>query len=312
MRESGTLNFQWVTRETPTASGDIPWRDLAAMTGERMGRHDVACPLCGPSRKAPANRVRKVLRVWIKEPGFASYTCSQCGAHGWARDRDTRRIDPATFDRLRKEAETADNAERTKRHDLALFLWKRARPIAGTIAETYLRGRGIVCDLPSTLRFLPTSRPDRHPAMIAAFGPASETAPGRVEIRDDAVTGVHLTLLRPDGSGKADVDPNKLMIGRSLGSPIVLAAPNDLLALALIEGIEDALSLHQGTGIGAWAAGAAGRFPALAEAVPSFLDLVHVGADDDEAGEAGARSALTILHHRGIPASRLVISGGRA
>ena len=292
-------------------SGDIPWLDLARLTGGRLGCHDVPCPLCGPSRKAVANRVRRVLRVWIKEPGFASYRCSRCGASGWAKGDDARRIDPSRLVALRREVDAEEARERSKRHGLALFLWRRARPIAGTIAETYLRSRGITCTLPPTLRFLPSARHDRHPAMIAAFGLAEEPSPGRVALRDEAITGVHLTLLKPDGSGKADADPNKLMIGHSIGSPIVLAPPNDLLALALVEGIEDGLSLHQGTGVGAWAAGAAGRFAALADAVPAAVDLVHVGADGDDAGEAGARSALAVFRARRIPARRLVIGGTR-
>lgn len=293
-------------------SGDIPWSDLVRLTSGRLGRHDVACPLCGPSRKAKLNQHRKVLRIWIKEPGFASYTCSRCGTSGWAKDADSRRIDPARLDRLRREADKADGAERTKRHHLALYLWKRSRPITGTIAETYLRGRGILCPLPPTLRFLASGRPDRHPAMIAAFGFAMEPEPGHLALSDDAVAGVHLTLLKPDGSGKADADPNKLMIGHSLGSPIVLAPPNDLLALALLEGIEDGLSLFQATGIGVWAAGAAGRFPALATVVPDVIDLAHVGADPDDAGEAGAVAALATLKARRIPAQRLVIGGANS
>jgi hypothetical protein len=71
------------------------------------------------------------------------------------------------------------------------------------------------------------------PAMIAAFGMARETKPGLITISDQAVTGVHLTRLRPDGSGKAvfdDPDENaKIMIGFSAGSPVILAPPNDLL-----------------------------------------------------------------------------------
>ena len=47
------------------------------------------------------------------------------------------------------------------------------------------------------------------------------------------------------------------MIGRSSGSPIVLAPANDLLGLVISEGIEDALSLHEASGCGAWAAGSA-------------------------------------------------------
>ena len=37
----------------------------------------------------------------------------------------------------------------------ARSLWEVAKPITGTKAETYLRGRGITCDLPNALRFMP-------------------------------------------------------------------------------------------------------------------------------------------------------------
>ena len=33
---------------------------------------DIACPLCGPTRRAPANRTRKVLRLWLG-PDFISF-----------------------------------------------------------------------------------------------------------------------------------------------------------------------------------------------------------------------------------------------
>jgi hypothetical protein len=45
---------------------------------------DVACPLCGPDRRDPRNRRRKVLRVWHPKPGLATYNCKRCGAHGRA------------------------------------------------------------------------------------------------------------------------------------------------------------------------------------------------------------------------------------
>jgi len=43
-------------------------------------------------------------------------------------------------------------------------------PIGGTIAETYLRGRGITCDLPGTLRYHPScwhASAKRLPALVA-------------------------------------------------------------------------------------------------------------------------------------------------
>ena len=79
-------------------------------------------------------------------------------------------------------------------------------------------------------------------------------------------------------------DAKKVFIGSAPGLPIVLAPVNDLGGLGIAEGIEDALSLHQGTGLGAWAAGAANRLPALARAVPRYVECVNVLVDDNEPG----------------------------
>jgi len=113
-------------------------------------------------------------------------------------------------------------------------------------------------------------------------GFADEPEPGILSISDAAVVGVHLTLLRPNGSGKAGVDINKRMIGPSLGSPLVLAPANDLLGFIVSEGIEDGLSGHEATGLGVWAAGSASRLPALADAMPPYADCVTVLVDDDD------------------------------
>ena len=124
--------------------------------------------------------------------------------------------------------------------------------------------------------------------MIAAFGFAAELEPGVVAIASDAVVGVHLTKLNADGSAKADDGPgnqSKITIGRgSTGWPICIAPANDLLGLAVTEGIEDALSVHQATGLGAWAAGAAGRMPALADRIPAYVECVTICAHPEPAG----------------------------
>jgi hypothetical protein len=111
--------------------------------------------------------------------------------------------------------------------------------------------------------------------MVAAFGVASEPEPSLLAISDSAISGVHLTRLRGDGSGKAGTDADKIMIGASSGSPIVLAPPGDSLGMCVTEGIEDALSVHAAIGLGAWAAGAANRMPALADAIPGYIDFVQ-------------------------------------
>ena len=81
--------------------------------------------------------------------------------------------------------------------------------------------------------------------MIAAFALTDEPEPGVLGEPED-VHAVHLTLLLPDGSGKAAVAPNKITIASPAGMPIVLAPMNDLMGLAITEGIEDALSVHAG------------------------------------------------------------------
>ena len=94
-------------------------------------------------------------------------------------------------------------------------------------------------------------------------------------------------------------EPNKIMIGRSLGLPIVLGQPNDLLALAITEGVEDGLALHQALGMGAWAAGAAGRMPALAEAIPTYIEAVTIELHPDS-GRRFAEQLAQTLSDRGV------------
>jgi hypothetical protein len=136
--------------------------------------------------------------------------------------------------------------------------------------------------------------------MIAAFGLPHECRPGETVMPLSRVMGVHLTLLRADGSGKADIPSNKLMIGPSSGWPIVIAPPNDLGGLAIAEGIEDALTLHRATGLGAWAAGTATRLPKVAVVVPGYVETVTIPVDDDVAGRCGSVELAHRLDVRGL------------
>jgi hypothetical protein len=157
--------------------------------------------------------------------------------------------------------------------------------------------------------YLAPPKPEHHPAMIAVFGVCEEPEPGAVTISESEVRGVHLTLLKPDGLGKADIRPNKLMVGPSNGVPIALAPPNDLLGLAIAEGIETALSLHEATGCGVWAAGGAGRMPALADLVPNYVDAVTIAVESDAAGWKGATQLARRLNNRGIHVEMRLLAG---
>jgi hypothetical protein len=184
-----------------------------------------------------------------------------------------------------------ENDRERRQHQKAAWLWSQSRPIAGTIAERYLReARAITCQLPPTLAFLPALNSEHSPAMIAAFALPREIEPG-VLAAPDKVDAVHLTLLRPDGTGKAEVEHAKRFVGSPKNLPIVIAPPNDCLALAITEGIEDALTAHQATGFGAWAAGAGGRMAQLAETLPRYIETVIIFAHSDKTGQDGAFSA---------------------
>jgi hypothetical protein len=96
-------------------------------------------------------------------------------------------------------------------------LWRRRKPIVGSTGEVYLReARGYRGIFPETLGFLPPSAKHPDPALIAAFGMPHEIEPGVLaSITDDAVFGVHLIRLLPDGSDRRrDIDDAKITIGR--------------------------------------------------------------------------------------------------
>lgn len=280
--------------------------EIERLTGGRVGVFDVACPTCGPQRRSPINRRRKVLRVWQVEPTFATFHCARCGEHGHVRDGadDDATVvvhDRKELERARVEADQRERVVIFERLQKARWLWSRRQLIADTIAEKYLReARGYTGPLPATLGFLPASG-EYEPALIAAFGLPDELEAGRLLLCDDAVRGVHLTKLAVDGSGKAGTEKDKIMIGHSQGWPIVLAPANDLLGIAITEGVEDALSIHRATGLGAWAAGSASRLPALAAVLPGYIEAVSIVVDDDAAGLINAANlASRIMVKRGI------------
>jgi hypothetical protein len=60
---------------------------------------------------------------------------------------------------------------------------------------------------------------------------------------DGRMVAIHRTVLQPDGSGKADVEPQKAMFGPCSGCAVGLGKADSILAIA--EGIDTALSIVQ-------------------------------------------------------------------
>ncbi|WP_229582889.1 toprim domain-containing protein [Paracoccus sp. S-4012] len=174
----------------------------------------------------------------------------------------------------------ADEAAAAKRERQAQAIWTEAVPVTGTPAEAYLRGRGITGDLPKTLRYHPEcwhgATASRMPAIVARVDGLERLA-------------VHRTYLRLDGRGKADVAPNKAMLGRVAGGAVRLAHGAGPLVVA--EGIETALSLACGllrSPAIVWAALSAGGMARLC--LPHPPHELLIAADGDDAGCAAAEA----------------------
>ncbi len=165
-------------------------------------------------------------------------------------------------------------------------LWRMTQPLISSVAETYLRRRGIT-DLRGTanLRFHPNCywRPEGDgltqawPAMIAAVTDIN----GRI-------TGAHRTWLARDGSGKASVDPPRKAMGYLLGHAVRFGDTQDVMAAG--EGIETILSLRQILPtMPMVSALSAGHLAAVL--FPPHLRRLYIVRDNDPAGD-GARDSL--------------------
>ena len=169
--------------------------------------------------------------------------------------------------------------DEAKRTEVALSIWKASRPTEGTPVETYLAARGLH-SLPQTIRF--------HAGLRHPFGAIWPTMLALVTHGfDDAPLAIHRTFLARDGSGKAPVDPNKMMLGSCRGGAVRLAPAGDVLMVG--EGIETSLAAMQATGHPAWAALSTSGLRTLD--LPNEVHDVIVLADGDDAGEAAARCA---------------------
>ena len=186
---------------------------------------------------------------------------------------NTPAVDPEVLARR----ELQEQAAADKKSRQAEALWKQAEAIQGTLGEAYLRARGIICSLPGTLRF--------HPA---AWHPSAKRFPAIIAlVQGGNGFAVHRTYLAASQAVKADVVPNKAMLGGVKGGAVRLSrGAGDLL---VAEGIETTLSLASGL-ISVpgplWAALSTSGLKSLH--LPAAPHRLTIATDGDRAGrEAG-------------------------
>jgi phage/plasmid primase-like uncharacterized protein len=158
-------------------------------------------------------------------------------------------------------------------------LFAASMPFAGTLAENYLRSRGI-SELSGlgVLRFQPRCfyRTDEDapaelwPAQIAAVSDLS----GRI-------TGVQRTYLARDGSTKAPLAAPRKALGRIAGNAVRFGDPGDVMIVG--EGVETVLSLRAILPAMPMAAVLSAQNLGAVRLPPS-LQRLYIAADRDDAG----------------------------
>jgi hypothetical protein len=156
-----------------------------------------------------------------------------------------------------------------------------SQPLLGTIAETYLRRRGITAlHGNGALRFHPRCYYRPHADAPTQTWPALVAA---VTDLDGTITGVHRTWLDPSGHSKAPVDTPRRAMGHLLGHAVRFGVVHDVMAAG--EGIETMLSLRSALPtMPLVAALSANHLAALL--FPATLRRLYVAQDRDPAGDA--------------------------
>lgn len=206
-----------------------PQKFTRELGGKWMKSYGTApCPVCQSERRKDQNALtitakRKKLLLNCKK--------SNCDF----RDiLDAARVDIKSFETdpvavLELERAQAEQAARSLNR--ARSAWNVGQPITHTLGEAYLRARGIMCDLPDSLRWVPdvyhTPSGRLCAAMVASVQPTG---------------GVHRTFFTKQGERLTQ--SAKMMLGPCGGGAVRLSlAPGPLL---VCEGIETGLSLLSG------------------------------------------------------------------
>lgn len=271
-----------------------------ALGGIWRGRSGNApCPVCQPERR------RDQRGLSLRDDG--GRLLAYCHKSGCAfRDIATAAGLPpgamAVDPHAERAAEVLRAKEDAQREGRAKALWGDAETVAihGTLAETYLRGRGISCALPLTLRFQAMGwHPNgyRFPMMLARVDGGARFA-------------VHRTYLATDGTGKAPIDPAKAMLGPCAGGAVRLSEAEG--PLVVCEGIETGLSLLCGllrAPATVWAALSTSGIRGLQ--LPPQPGRLTVAADGDKPGKDAALALAMRAEALGWRVSLLPAPEGR-
>lgn len=251
---------------------------------------------------------KKIIRA-LKGNWLGSYGTARCPAHNDAKPslsicNQNGKIlvkchagcsQDAVISALKTIGLWDDNAQEMVRPDKKPYdksayvskLWRSSKPILHTNAHDYLNSRSISI-YPASLRYHPqifhSPSKQKYEAIIAGITRWPSKCPH----------AVHRTYL--SNGGKANIEPNKMMLGRINGGAVRMGSADHIIALA--EGIETALSVQQLTNIPTWAVLSSSNYNGLI--LPENVQEIHIFADHDKAGLSKAQEAATKWTKAGI------------
>lgn len=241
--------------------------------GEWRGNYGtVPCPVCQPERRSHQRALS--LR---SEGGRLLTFChkSHCDFRAVMQAVGLLADGGAIDQQAAQEAYTKRAAYEAEQRAKARKLWEAGKPICGTKGEAYLRGRGITCPLPRSLRWVANTYHGPSARWVSAM------------IADVSTGGVHRTFFEKNGPR---LDRNtKMMQGPCAGGAVALSEAKG--PLVVCEGIETGLSLLSGLLTGpatVWAALSASGMRALH--LPADPGSLMIASDSDDAG-AGHQAA---------------------
>lgn len=257
------------------------------------GQGNAPCPVCQPERRSD----QRALSLRDDGGRLLAY-CHKggCDFRDIVKASGLNAGQLAPDPAAQRQAEMKRGEYERAKLDKARALWRRSHEIIGTKAEAYLRGRGITCYLPRSLRWAPD----------IYHGPSGRWLSAMVA---EVSTGaVHRTYFEKSGeriSGTA-----KMMLGPCAGGAVALsegAGP-----LVVCEGIETGLSLLSGLFDGpakVWASLSTSGMKSLQ--LPEDPSELILATDGDEAGADAGRVLAEIAHARGWKVSLLPAPQGQ-
>lgn len=261
-----------------------------ALGGDVAGSHAILCP--GPGHSAHDRSLS------VSFLGDGAFLVHSHAGDSWqaCRDHVKAKLDLAEEPSRRREVPPVLTKEAMTEAALEVTmhaLLQRTAPLKGTMAESYLRNRGLDPDLasPEALRFLP-AKGRYEPAMVAVVTDFCDAA---------RVLSLQYTPLKPDGT-RGD---RRFRRGAPIGGGVIRLVDDAEVTteLGLAEGAETGLAVmtamkREGRMVrpvwSALNAGNMGKLPVVAG-----IDRLTIYVDADDAGRKGGGNLAANWHAAG-------------